>query len=541
MADEHLLDEFAEPNNDETVIIPPVAGGGAAAGYGAPTFAATTDGAAAAMGPSRPDARRRNPRLPLIATLIVVGVLLVAAVAGFFTARWYFGDKAAPGVSLGGVSVTGQTHDELVDTVDGVVADTVVTVRDDEGNEITATLEDLGVSVDVDATVDDLLNAKGADELLGLTRVNPFASREVGLHAEFDDYTMETYLTDAFVSEDERAVASTIAYDPASQRYAVTEGRQGRSVTADEVASAVKHAIAHPGTASTATIAYADVDMPIGVDAANQAAAFANQRLDNPIVITNGNASEFQLPADAIASWTVVTNDLENGTIDVSYNEQAVADYLATAMPERLNQEMVTQEDVVNSSGAVVLTKVRGVDGVTVTSTDDAATQVFQALQAGQPATVQATVEVVEHDTTQTVVTMRIVVDKSSQTATVYNNDAAVRTFNVCTGTPGSFGETDGGTFYIYLKYSVQDMTGKNEDGSTYLSKGVKWVSYFNGGEGFHTASWNNYGIAHGDPANYGSHGCVNMYEADAQWIYDNCPEGTIVQVVGTTPSGPVR
>ena len=104
-----------------------------------------------------------------------------------------------------------------------------------------------------------------------------------------------------------------------------------------------------------------------------------------------------------------------------------------------------------------------------------------------------------------------------------------------------SFGETDNGTFYIYLKYAVQDMRGYNEDGSKYLSPGVKWVGYFNGGEGFHTADWNYYGIQVGDPAHYGSHGCVNMYEADAKWIYDNCPEGTIVQVVGSTPSGPVR
>ena len=87
----------------------------------------------------------------------------------------------------------------------------------------------------------------------------------------------------------------------------------------------------------------------------------------------------------------------------------------------------------------------------------------------------------------------------------------------------------------------MQDMTGLNDDGSRYLSKGVKWVSYFNGGEGFHTASWNNYGIAHGDPVNYGSHGCVNMYEADSKWIYDHCPQGTIVQVVGSQPSGAVR
>ena len=89
----------------------------------------------------------------------------------------------------------------------------------------------------------------------------------------------------------------------------------------------------------------------------------------------------------------------------------------------------------------------------------------------------------------------RIVVDRTAQTATVYHNDEAVKTFPVCTGTTGKH-ETDLGTFYIYLKYQIQDMTGLNDDGSRYLSKGVKWVSYFYGGEGFHTASWNNYGIA---------------------------------------------
>ena len=69
----------------------------------------------------------------------------------------------------------------------------------------------------------------------------------------------------------------------------------------------------------------------------------------------------------------------------------------------------------------------------------------------------------------------------------------------------------------------------------------MRWVSYYHAGEGFHTASWNYDGIATGDAANHGSHGCINMYEQDARWIYENCPRGTIVQIVGTTPDGPVR
>lgn len=69
----------------------------------------------------------------------------------------------------------------------------------------------------------------------------------------------------------------------------------------------------------------------------------------------------------------------------------------------------------------------------------------------------------------------------------------------------------------------------------------MKWVSYFYGGEGFHTARLEQLRHRPRRPAHYGSHGCVNMYEADSKWIYDNCPEGTIVQVVGAMPSGPVR
>jgi lipoprotein-anchoring transpeptidase ErfK/SrfK len=93
-----------------------------------------------------------------------------------------------------------------------------------------------------------------------------------------------------------------------------------------------------------------------------------------------------------------------------------------------------------------------------------------------------------------------------------------VNTFNVVTGKNGDR-ESDPGTFFVNIKYETQDMRGAD-----YLSKGVKWISYYNGGEGFHAAPWNVTGIAKGDPVNYGSHGCINMTPSDAQWIYENAP-----------------
>jgi lipoprotein-anchoring transpeptidase ErfK/SrfK len=202
---------------------------------------------------------------------------------------------------------------------------------------------------------------------------------------------------------------------------------------------------------------------------------------------------------------------------------------------------MVTQEDIVDTTGAVLVTKTAGVNGVAVKNTGAVAQQVVQALDQGQKADLKADADVTEHDVKQIKSEYRIVVDKSKQTATVYQNDKPIKNFLVLTGRTGSFTQSDNGTFFIYLRYKIQDMRGPNGDGTFYLTKGVKWVSYYNGGEGFHTAYWNYPGIAAGDPTLKGSHGCINMYEQDAKWIFDNCPMGTVVQVIGAQPNGPVR
>ncbi len=137
-------------------------------------------------------------------------------VAGLFTARWYFSDKAAPGVTLGRISVAGQNRDRLTDTVTRAIADSTLTVADPDGQEIKASLEELGVSVDVDATVDALLNAKTDGDATGVrallsdfARLNPFSKADIGLSAEYDEYTANTFLTDRFVADDQQAVPSS--------------------------------------------------------------------------------------------------------------------------------------------------------------------------------------------------------------------------------------------------------------------------------------------------------------------------------------------
>lgn len=481
--------------------------------------------------------RPPHKRVWLIVLLSILGVIVVAAVAGFFTARWYYQDKAAPGITFAGVSVAGQNRAQLADTVKQAVNATKITVTDQQGNTVTASLKDLGVTVNEQQTVSELVSAKNANPFM---RINPFAKQSVKLAATTDKLALSEYLTGKLITPDQQAIASTISYDDASSKFVVNAGRGGQTPVIDTVTKAVDQSIDQPGSVRTASVSYTQTDMPISEAAAAQAADQANAGLALTVTVNNGDATTYKIPAATIASWTTTTADPAKGTIAVSYNKQAISEYMAGELGQHLNQTKTNQVDLVDASGNVIMTKTKGVNGVAIKDTATVADQVYSALSGNRSATLTVASDVTKFDTEQQKVTWKIVVDRSKQTATVYNNDQVVQTFNVCTGKTGKH-ETTPGNYFIYLKYKVQDMRGSNDDGSRYLTPGVKWISYFNGGQGFHTANWNASGIASGDPTGHGSHGCVNMNEADAKWIYDNCPEGTLVQVVGAQPTSPVR
>lgn len=483
-------------------------------------------------------AARRHGKVALVVTFSMLLALALVAIGSFFGARWYFQDKAAPGVSFGGESVTGKSAGELTGIVNAAVAHSTVTVGDGSGKKVAASLKDLGVSIDVNATVHDLLAAKSANEF---ARLNPFAKQSVGLSAKTDKLAAATYLTDSLVSQADRAVPSTIDFDEKAEAFSVTPGKDGKAPVMAPVEKAVSAIVAEPGHSVTVSVSYNDVVMPISEQSAKNAADQANRRLADAITIGNGDARSFTVPTSTVASWISPVGDPDKGTVTLSYDKQAIDAYMSKELPAQLDQKMVTQEDIVDTTGAVLVTKTAGVNGVAVKNTGAVAQQVVQALDQGQKADLKADADVTEHDVKQIKSEYRIVVDKSKQTATVYQNDKPIKNFLVLTGRTGSFTQSDNGTFFIYLRYKIQDMRGPNGDGTFYLTKGVKWVSYYNGGEGFHTAYWNYPGIAAGDPTLKGSHGCINMYEQDAKWIFDNCPMGTVVQVIGAQPNGPVR
>ncbi len=106
--------------------------------------------------------------------------------------------------------------------------------------------------------------------------------------------------------------------------------------------------------------------------------------------------------------------------------------------------------------------------------------------------------------------------------ATIFENGNVVYTTLVNTGVPGA--PTENGTWPVFARYTVTTMSGTNPDGSKYVDPGIRWVSYFHGGDALHGFVRGGYGYPQSD-------GCVEMPIANAAVVYPLTPLGTLVTV----------
>ncbi len=112
--------------------------------------------------------------------------------------------------------------------------------------------------------------------------------------------------------------------------------------------------------------------------------------------------------------------------------------------------------------------------------------------------------------------------DAATQTATLIHNGKTVISTPANTGVAAA--PTQLGTFPVYARFDVTTMSGTNPDGTRYRDPGIRYVSYFNGGDALHAFNRASFGTPQ-------SVGCVELPEAAAAKIFPYTPIGTLVQV----------
>lgn len=109
------------------------------------------------------------------------------------------------------------------------------------------------------------------------------------------------------------------------------------------------------------------------------------------------------------------------------------------------------------------------------------------------------------------------------QNLTLWNDGTTIMQVKINTGVPAA--PTPYGTHAVFEHIPVGTMRGRNPDGSRYVDPGIKWISYFYGGEAIHGFNRPTYGFPQ-------SVGCVEAPIATAGQIWPYTPVGTLVSIV---------
>lgn len=435
--------------------------------------------------------------------------------------------------SIGKVDVSGLTHAEAVAKMTRAFDESGITVRHGKTSK-TFPYKDMGISFNIEHAVKSAFSSRST--------VSSLFNENIPMPVSIDNSTARSVVNAGMVGKS--AVRDeNITFN--NDAYVLDKGAEGQSIDVDDIDQSVIHQSCQgfctgndddisDRPSINVMITHGE---PYAITNADDIIKSANAFIGRSYTISlDGNI--MTIPKATVSQWISISS--QSGKSVIVPNTSAITSsmnaYLDTLGTAAENEHIITTPD----GGRDIATISYGSNGNKVVI-DHADTLISNAISSNKDLSLKATRVMVPFTQQRTKAPSDfnsangspwITIDLSAQTAYAYKGTTLIKTFPLATGEAGS-DATDVGTYYVNVKYTSQTMRGAD-----YVSPNVPWVSYFNGGEGFHGAPWNTYNITHGIPS---SHGCANMFIDDAKWIYDFAPIGTKVEVVGSTPTTSVR
>jgi lipoprotein-anchoring transpeptidase ErfK/SrfK len=459
------------------------------------------------------------PRRKHLWPAVIIAVILAALVAPVGWGWWFYGSHALPGISVGSIDVSQADAGQIRQAIAREQA--LMTASINAGGKlITVPLSQLGVTVDVNATIGRVLQARRTGDLL--QNLQPWHTIAVPLALNNDWGLLKVYIKQHYPSLFVDATNAQLSYDPGAKQFTITPGTPGKGFAITEFEQSLPGIALHPG-AITLHLTTAPVEPLVsakGLAATQQA---INKRLQIPIRFLFNGALAAQPSASDIANWAYFTPDATTGTASWAFDKAKIQQFITDKVASRIARVPIDRKIVVDEqTGAQDILSV-GQSGQEVTDADKVTVAVYNALTNNQPLDQPLSVQDAPFKTVTLAGTGKwIEVDVSKETATMYIGTTPVKSFLISSGKAGT--PTEIGTFHVYSKTPEMTMTGTVAGEYFYLPN-IKWVSFFDGGEAFHGTYWHH---------NFGhpmSHGCINMTEADAKILYDFAPVGTKVVV----------
>lgn len=374
------------------------------------------------------------------------------------------------------------------------------------------------------ALVDSYITAKTQEQSDAATQSTDTSDTDTDADKK-QDSTGETQTFDIRTIQPYRA---TIAYNADAGAFVGVDGVAGEAPVYDTATKNLKKAVKELKEKAELTSETGNVEGDVAADSdyVQDALKEANAYLDVTVTCnfnpSTGKAATETVGKDQISQWLVVGND----GLSVSLDGESMANY-CTELAKNHDVSKTKKGQFKTTSGSVISVNVPA-SGQTVDG-NKLYESIADAINKKQSATVEAVYSEAQEEETGEYVTYGgnyCEVDLTNQMVYVYKNGQQVVSSPCVTGCIAKGHGTPTGVYSIFSMDKNRYLKG---DG--YKS----WVNFFvpfNGGIGFHDASWRS--TFGGNIYLYsGSHGCINMPYAQVQKLFANVSMGEKVIVYG--------
>lgn len=462
---------------------------------------------------------RKSWLRPLKIGFFVVGLLAVSVNTAFAA---YFLDRIYPGVKVSGMTVGGltrpQAKSKLAEKVGGYRLKITL-----ENKSYDLTPAELGVSYDLDATV-DVAFARGRQAFpafLALTR--SARGGEIGLAYGVDSQRMNDFVSKLTVAQAQAPVDASVVI--VNGKPTVQPEKPGTGIDAKLVSQKLQEAIGEqtPQLSLSAQTIQPDVKAADTTPAIAAATKLMASKLE-----LQYNDKRFDPSASIIGSWLSFVK--QDGKLVTVVDAGKVKSYTKTVNDAIY---IAPKNHLINTVNGEVKSDEPGTEGLGVDQ-DKLAGQIVAGLPGItaplvlQVPTMVLPFKTVYNRTINLDAGRYIEINLSSQHLWAYQDHQVVYDSPVTSGATGAGLGTVEGLFSIYDKARNRNLNGY-AIGYNYNVFVQYWMPFYKD-YGLHDASWRS---SFGGQDYYygGSHGCVNLPLATAEWLYNWADIGTPVWV----------
>lgn len=450
--------------------------------------------------------------------LVAMGLALTLLIFVVGGVSQLYKAKVLPGVRIAGTESGAKNETELKQWLQSQEKSLEITFTSGK-TELKPQLKDIGYEVDVEQTVKDALAAK-RDTFFG--KFAFWKKQDVPVVVHVNNTLLSQYIETKLPKLTKSSQDARLEYNASTGGFVITPHKDGSGVDVVALKKELEEQTGNQFKSPSIAVKTSKKPARITRSTLEPLLEPAEEILSRTIIL-EGSTGVYQAQPSDIAFWITPTPQ-KDGQLKIVIDEAKVESYVesvgrlvsSTTQDKKIIKDKKTKKEVVLQEGR---------NGTELADKEKLASQITQAVQNQQDVRLSMSIKTAKYKTVHLKGYDKwIEVDLSEQRVTAYEGATAIKTFIIASGMAGH--ETPVGEYAIWLKVRKQTMQGGSKaDGSYYNIPNVEWVSYFYQDYALHGAWWRK---KFGAPA---SHGCVNMTNADAQWVYNWAPMGTKVLV----------